>query len=278
MSEVISTDDATARERAATALRDHGLVVAPTDTVYGVLADAFAQDATQRLLIAREGGRAAPLTVLIRSPRQIVGLTDDANEAADRLMAAFWPGPLTLVFTAGEALGWDLGDTRGTVALRMPADDLLHELIADIGPLACSGANRAGDPPPTTVEQAREALGDAVAVYLDAGTRDETPSTVVDVSRGGAEILRLGAISADEVVRVATGAVDWGAPVGEGDGPVGEPAWDGGDDLLPESEVPDALDGPGDLETLDLEPEAPEQAASASEVAGTPAAEPEEPA
>jgi tRNA threonylcarbamoyl adenosine modification protein (Sua5/YciO/YrdC/YwlC family) len=214
--DVLAIDDRhAALERAIAVLRAGALVVAPTDTVYGVLADAFAPDATQRLLIARGAPRSAALPVLIRNPRQIIGLTDEGNESADRLMAAFWPGPLTLVFTAGEALGWDLGDTGGTVAIRMPADDLLHDLIAEIGPLACTGATIAGGAPSTTVAQAQAQLGGRVGLYLDGGVRDGRASTVVDVSRGGAEVRRVGAISAEGVVRVATGAVAWGAPTGE---------------------------------------------------------------
>jgi L-threonylcarbamoyladenylate synthase len=214
--DVLSLDDAAAAvERALPVLRSGGLVVAPTDTVYGVLADAFAPDATQRAFIARGGGRETPLTVLIRNPRQIVGLTEDATpEAAERLIAAFWPGPLTLVFRAGEALGWDLGDVRGTVAIRMPADELLHELIADIGPLASTGANLPGTAAATSVADAQAALGEHVSLYLDGGVRDGGRSTVVDVSRGGAEVLRVGAISAQEIVEVVTGAVGWGRPTG----------------------------------------------------------------
>ena len=215
MSEVLPVDDPTARERAVAVLRSGGLVVAPTDTVYGVLVDAFARDATQRLLIAREGGRDSPLTVLIRNPRQIIGLTDQTNEAGDRLMAAFWPGPLTLIFQAGAALGWDLGNTRGTVAIRMPTEEHLHDLIADVGPLACTSANLAGGEVPTTVEEAQAQLGPKVDLYLDGGERHGLRSTIVDVSRGGAEIRRPGAVSADEIVQVATGTVDWGRPTGQ---------------------------------------------------------------
>lgn len=216
MTDVLPIDDLeTARDRALPVLRAGALVVAPTDTVYAVLADAFAPDATQRVFLARGGGRETPLTVLIRNPRQIIGLTEDVtSEAAERLIAAFWPGPLTLVFRAGEALGWDLGDTRGTVAIRMPADALLHELITEIGPLASTGAWLAGEPPATTVEEARAALGDRVGLYLDGGPCAGPSSTVVDVSRGGAEVRRIGAISADQVVQVATGAIGWGRPGG----------------------------------------------------------------
>jgi L-threonylcarbamoyladenylate synthase len=220
VTDVIATADRElAVERGIAVLRAGGLVVAPTDTVYGVLADAFAIDATQRLFIAREASRAAPLPVLIRNPRQIIGLTDGAGEVAERLMAAFWPGPLTLLFAAGEALGWDLGAHTGTVAIRMPADELLHDLIADVGPLACTGASLAGGPPSTTVAQAQAALGDRAGLYLDGGVRDGAASTVVDVARGGAEVRRLGAISADAIVAVATGEVGWGAPTGTSDAP-----------------------------------------------------------
>lgn len=215
MTEVIGADDrAAARQRGAEALRSGGLVVAPSDTVYAVLADAFVMEATERLFQARGADRSAPLPVLVRSPRQLAGLVSEVGEPAERLMAAFWPGPLTLVFAAGAGLAWDLGETRGTVAVRMPAEELLHELVAEIGPLACTAASRVGEPPARTIAEARAALGDEVVLYIDGGQRAGVVSTIVDVSRGGAEVLRAGALSADDVFAAVTGTVGWGRPTG----------------------------------------------------------------
>lgn len=206
------SDEDGVRERVVEALRAGELVVVPTDTVYAVVADAFQSEATARIFAARHASRQAPLTVFVRSPRQLNGLTERRTEQADRLVAACWPGPLTLVLPAADGVFWDLGDARGTVALRMAPEQLLLDVIAEVGPVAGSAASSAGGPPPTTVEIARDALGDAVSLYVDAGKRDATVSTIVDASRGGAEVLRVGAVSADEVVAIASGAVGWGRP------------------------------------------------------------------
>ncbi|MBA2318215.1 MAG: threonylcarbamoyl-AMP synthase [Euzebyales bacterium] len=212
MSETVGVDEPRAAERAVEVLREGQLVVLPTDTTYGVAADAFQPAATQALFAVRNASRDTPLPVFIRSPRQLIGLTEDAGEQAQRLVAAFWPGPLTMVFTAGEALTWDLGETQGTVAIRLPAHDFVQELIAAVGPLAVTGANTVATLPPSTVAGARAVLGDRVALYVDGGRCDGGPSTIVDVSRGGAEVLRRGAVTADAVFEAASGATEWGAP------------------------------------------------------------------
>jgi tRNA threonylcarbamoyl adenosine modification protein (Sua5/YciO/YrdC/YwlC family) len=190
-------------------LRRPELVVVPTDTVYGVIADAFNPKATKALRDAKGLAPTAPLTVLIRSPRQVSGLVSDVPEAADRLMAAYWPGPLTLVLPAADGLNWDVG-TRTEVALRMPTDDLLLEVIADIGPLVCSTAARPADELPHVVDDAVEALGDSVALYVDGGVRDGRWSTIVDLTRDHAMVLREGAVPSDDVELVAAGRVGWG--------------------------------------------------------------------
>jgi L-threonylcarbamoyladenylate synthase len=210
VSERLAADDPEAAQRVIAALREGGLAVVPTDTVYAVVADAFQPMATARLFGAKRRSRETPLTVVIRSPRQVNGLVADVSEAAERLMATYWPGPLTLVFRASEGLTWDLGATLGTVALRLPADDLLLGVAADIGPLACSGANRRGENAPHTVDDAELQLGLTVSLYVDGGPRKATPSTIVDVTAGGAGVLREGAIAADHVAQVATGEVGWG--------------------------------------------------------------------
>lgn len=191
-------------------VHDGDLAVVPTDTVYAVIANAFDPDATGRLYAAKQRQQREPLGVVIRSPRQVSGLVGAISEAADRLMASYWPGPLTLVFLATEGLSWQLGETRGTVSLRMPTDELLLAIATEIGPLACTAANRRGDPPPTTCAQAQAQLGDEVALYVDGGERAGVWSTVVDVTSEDAVVVREGAISDADIQAVATGAVGWG--------------------------------------------------------------------
>lgn len=212
MSDVVSLADAVdaARERAVTALRDGGAVVVPAEGVYAVVADAFSQTAIQRVFAARRRARTVPLPVLIASERQVAGLAAEVPEFADRLMAAYWPGPLTLILPASEGLGWEIGEGQGTVQIRRPADDFLVSLISEIGPLVCAAANRQGRDRPTTVADAKAQLGVMVQVYVDGGERDGHVSTVVDCTRGAAEVRREGAIGSDDIIQVASGALPWG--------------------------------------------------------------------
>lgn len=209
MSDVLAQGEE-ARARTVHALRTGNLAVVPSDTVYAVIADAFSTQATGKLRELKGGGRSAPLTVLVRSPRQVSGIVEHVPESAERLMASYWPGALTIVFPAADGLTWDIGDTAGTVALRMPADDDLTTLIEAVGPLASSAATRAGSAVASEAASVREQLGDDVAVYVDGGPRSGTPSTVVDVTRDVTHVLRAGAIGADHVLQVAGGTVGWG--------------------------------------------------------------------
>lgn len=211
MSELVEvTDDARVGlvERAAATLRDGHLVVLPTDTVYGVAADAFSLDGTARIFAARGQDRSVPLPVVVRSPKQLLGLTPAVPEAADPLMAAFWPGPLTLVVPAEPNLRWDLGRSAGALAVRMPLDELAIEVIAAVGPLALTSAVRVGEPAPSDAATARASLGDAVSLYLDDGPRGQLRSTVVDLTRAQPSILRSGSLPDDLVVEVARGDLD----------------------------------------------------------------------
>jgi L-threonylcarbamoyladenylate synthase len=191
---------------AAAALRAGRLVALPTDTVYGVAADAFHQQATRAIFQAKRRDRTAPLPVLVRSPKQLMGLVTTVPEVAERLMAAYWPGPLTMVVRSEPNLAWDLGDNEGTVAVRMPFDEVTLAIIRAIGPLAATSANLSGNPAATTAHLARAQLGDAVAVYVDDGPRtDTTPSTIVDLTRATPAILRSGPLDDAEVLAVARG-------------------------------------------------------------------------
>ena len=192
---------------ATEAVRRGALVVLPTDTVYGVGADASSPAAVTALLAAKGRGRHHPPPVLIGDPRAIYGLGRDVSAEAFALADAFWPGALTLVVTAQAGLTWDLGDTGGTLALRVPDHDVARELLRSTGPLAVSSANRTGEPAATTAAEARVQLGSSVEVYLDAGpTPGQVASTIVDART--LRVLRLGAISLEALREVADVVAD----------------------------------------------------------------------
>lgn len=183
-------------EEATNAISNGRLVVLPTDTVYGVAADAFDPAAVRRLLRAKGRGRDMPPPVLVAATSTLDALASKVSPLARELMDQLWPGPLTLVCRQQPSLTWDLGDARGTVAVRMPADDLALDLIRTTGPLAVSSANRSGMPAAVEVVEAVEMLGDSVAVYLDTGhAAGGLASTILDVTAEVPRVLREGAIS-----------------------------------------------------------------------------------
>ncbi|MDW8805943.1 L-threonylcarbamoyladenylate synthase [Streptomyces scabiei] len=198
-----ATDRATGLREAASAVRRGELVVLPTDTVYGIGADAFTSEAVADLLEAKGRGRGMPTPVLIGSPNTLHGLVTDFSEMAWELVDAFWPGALTLVAKHQPSLQWDLGDTRGTVAVRMPLHPVAIELLTEVGPMAVSSANLTGHPAPENCDAAEAMLGDSVSVYLDGGpTPGIEPSSIVDVTGKVPVLLRAGALSAEELRKV----------------------------------------------------------------------------
>jgi L-threonylcarbamoyladenylate synthase len=211
VAEVISADDKdSAAGQAVELLRAGRLAVVPTDTVYTVIADAFSTFATQRMFGAKRRGRSVPLSVLIRNPRQVIGLARDIPETAERIMASYWPGPVSILLPVQPDMPWDLGDSGDAINLRMPADDLLLAIAAEIGPLAATAANRRGEPAATTVDEARTQLGDTIDLYVDGGPSTGVVTTVVDCTRADAHVLREGSIAADDILAVAAGDVNWG--------------------------------------------------------------------
>jgi len=182
-------------DQAAAAVRRGELVVLPTDTVYGIGADAFTPHAVDALLAAKGRGRDMPVPVLVGSPRTLSGLASGLSDAGKALVEAFWPGALTIVCFHQTSLQWDLGDTRGTVAVRMPLHPVAIDLLNATGPMAVSSANKSGSPPATTGDEAYDQLGEQVSVYLDGGAcADSVPSTIVDVTGEQPRVLRAGAI------------------------------------------------------------------------------------
>ncbi|MBB1254949.1 L-threonylcarbamoyladenylate synthase [Streptomyces alkaliterrae] len=201
-----ATDRRTGLREAAAAVRRGELVVLPTDTVYGIGADAFSPEAVGDLLDAKGRGRGMPSPVLIGSPNTLHGLVTDFSEAAWDLVDAFWPGALTVVARHQPSLTWDLGDTSGTVAIRMPLHPVAIELLTEVGPMAVSSANLTGHPAPQDCQSAQDMLGDSVAVYLDGGpTPAAVPSSIVDVTGEVPVLLRAGAISAEELRKIVPG-------------------------------------------------------------------------
>jgi L-threonylcarbamoyladenylate synthase len=197
-------DRESAIEAASLAIQRGHLVVLPTDTVYGVAADAFDPAAVSSLLAAKGRGREMPPPVLVSAISTIDALAVNIPSYARALVEEFWPGPLTLVCHQQASLQWDLGDTRGTVAIRMPLHPVAIELLQGTGPMAVSRANVSGRPPATTCDEAVEQLGEVVSVYLDGGPSGEpVPSTIVDVTGPTPRVLRLGAVDAEALRSVA---------------------------------------------------------------------------
>ncbi|WP_076258365.1 L-threonylcarbamoyladenylate synthase [Intrasporangium flavum] len=185
---------------AAAAVRRGEVVVLPTDTVYGIGCDAFDANAVASVLAAKGRGRDMPPPVLIPTARTAQGLATQVPDYANRLMERFWPGPLTVVLKAQTSLHWDLGETNGTVALRVPDHEITLDLLGDIGPMAVTSANTTGDPAARSVDEAQAMLGESVAVYLDGGpTAGGDPSTIIDCTGEAPVTLRLGAIPQEDI-------------------------------------------------------------------------------
>nr|WP_210728100.1 L-threonylcarbamoyladenylate synthase [Cellulomonas septica] len=201
-------------DEAVAAVSRGALVVLPTDTVYGIGADAFTPPAVQALLDAKGRGRQMPPPVLMPDVRTLDGLATEVSAEARALAEAFWPGGLTLIVRAQPSLAWDLGETHGTVALRVPDHPSALALLRRTGPMAVSSANRTGSPAAVTAQDAFDQLGDAVAVYLDAGDAPgQVASTIVDATGPTLRLVRAGALTLEQLAEVA--AVEPPAPPAE---------------------------------------------------------------
>ena len=216
MSPVVDATSESSREasieRTVEAVRAGDVVVIPTDTVYGIGCDAFSPEAVSAVLDAKGRGRDMPPPVLVPDPRTVDGLASEIPPWARDLIERYWPGPLTLIFKAQPSLHWDLGETAGTVALRMPDDEIALAVLRDVGPMAVTSANTTGEPPARTILEAATQLGASVSVYLDGGPREGgEPSTIVDCTGDFPEILRAGGVDDpdfDEIIRRASSPTD----------------------------------------------------------------------
>ena len=159
--------------------------------------------AVSALLAAKGRGRHMPPPVLVPDARTLDGLATDVPDDARRLVEAFWPGGFTIILRAQPSLAWDLGETHGTVALRMPDHPRTLELLERTGPMAVTSANLTGEPPATRIEEAIAAFGDSV-LYVDGGpTPGTTPSTILDLAHGAPRAIRLGTLSLEELSATA---------------------------------------------------------------------------
>jgi tRNA threonylcarbamoyl adenosine modification protein (Sua5/YciO/YrdC/YwlC family) len=214
----LDTDLLTGMRLAKVSLGRSELVVFPTDTVYGIASDAFSAEGVRALLAAKGRGPQSPPPVLIGTVQTMQALAEDVPDVANRLAATFWPGALTMILKSQSSLTWDLGETKGTVALRMPDHKIALALLQETGPLAVSSANLTGQPAATTCQQAEQYLGESVAVYLDGGNSPKgEASTIIDLTdvvdsydtdgtittTGKIKIVRRGALSADKIRSIA---------------------------------------------------------------------------
>lgn len=185
------------------------LLVIPTDTVYGIAADAFNQSAVAALLAAKGRGRDMPPPVLVPRAETLFGLVDGVDDTLLALTSKFWPGPLTIIANAQPSLDWDLGDTHGTVAVRMPDDEAALALLGRTGPLAVSSANISGQPAATSADEAEDMLGNDVDIYLNGGERTSgIASTIIDLSGEVPRMVRRGPIDIEEVRDIVPDIMD----------------------------------------------------------------------
>jgi L-threonylcarbamoyladenylate synthase len=190
------------------ALEGGGVVVLPTDTVYGFVARGADPEATAALFALKGRGEGVPLAVLCASADQVLGIAVPAEPAAVAAVAArWWPGPLTLVLPRRAGADLHLGEPATTVGVRVPADDRLRAVARRVGPLAASSANRHGEPVVGTAQEATAAFGGEVALVVDGGPLGDRSSTVVDATGWPWVVLREGPIDGDEICAVAAAAV-----------------------------------------------------------------------
>ena len=190
-------------EAAADAAASGQLVVLPTDTVYGIGADAFNAAAVRALLAAKGRGPDMPVPVLVGSWTTIEGLVTAVPPVARTLVEAFWPGGLSLVIEHAPSLRWDLGEAKGTVMVRMPLHPVAIDLLREVGPMAVSSANISGRPEAGDATAILDQLGEAIELVLDGGAAHGGPaSTVVDCTGERPRVVRPGAIPTERISEI----------------------------------------------------------------------------
>jgi len=172
------------------------VIAFPTETFYGLGADALNPKAVEKLFEIKQRDRRNPILILVSNFTQVLDLVENVPTQAQPLITRLWPGPLTLVFKASNKVPNILTAGTGKIGIRIPGDPLTHQLLKVMAaPLTATSANRAGEESPTTAQQVLQTLGAELALILDAGpTPGGLPSTVVDVTTSPITLLRKGQI------------------------------------------------------------------------------------
>jgi L-threonylcarbamoyladenylate synthase len=183
-------------------IRAGGVVVYPTDTLYGLGADPRNPGAIRKLFSIKGRQADQPILLLIEDQTEVHDWASEITPGAEGLMKKFWPGPLTLVFKAKPEVMTELTGGTGTIGLRVPGNSLTRQLLASLGTaLTGTSANISSRQSPRTAQEAAEAIGGMVDMVLDGGrTEGGNPSTVVDVSADEPKVIREGAISSREIL------------------------------------------------------------------------------
>jgi L-threonylcarbamoyladenylate synthase len=189
---------------AIAALRAGEVVVYPTETFYGIAADAFEPEALERIFEIKGRDTAKTIALIAHDAAAAFAIAREVPEIARRLSAVFWPGPLTIVMPARSGIPNALVGPDGGVGIRVSSHPIARALAYGLGrPITATSANRSGQAPARTIGEARATLGDKVKVFVEGGTlTGDVPSTVVQCDRDGWRLLRAGAIGVDKIEAV----------------------------------------------------------------------------
>jgi L-threonylcarbamoyladenylate synthase len=181
-----------------------GIVIIPTDTLYGIAVNSLDQKAVQKIYQIKKRDLNKPILLLIHNQEQLASLVKTIPEAAEKLICTFWPGPLTLIFEASEKSLPILRGNTSKIALRQPKNIFLEQLLRETGlPITGTSANISGYPPPNSIEEIKAMLGDTIDLIVYAGpSNTDKGSSIVDVTSQPPRLVREGTISYEELVKV----------------------------------------------------------------------------
>ena len=185
-------------------IRTGGVIVYPTETLYGIGADATNSAAVRKVLQIKKRKDTKPILVIVHSVEILQQLVAEISASAERLMTEFWPGPLTLVFKALREIPEEVTQGSGTVGVRIPSNAFCLKLLRRCNcPLTSTSANISGEPVHRTIDDIKQALDEGIDLYIDAGVLPETkPSTVVSVVPENPKLIREGVISFESLRKV----------------------------------------------------------------------------
>ncbi len=205
---VLAADDPHVVDRVAGALLDGGVVVLPTDTVYGLVTLPTLRPAIDALFDLKGRTTTTPLAVLCADSAQALALAEAPDSSVRAVAARWWPGPLTRVLPRRAEVELHLGQPEDTVGVRVPAHALVQAVAARVGPVAATSANRHGEPTAPTADAAAAALGPGLALVVDGGPLDSSASAVLDATTWPWAVRREGPLPTSDILRVAEIAHD----------------------------------------------------------------------